>query len=551
MKAKYFFSGFLCLSAFWTGVFAAEITAESKITTVTVYPNTALLTRSATLKLDAGEHKVAFAGIIPALDEGSLRVSGSGSAEVKILGAQVKKEFLKETADARTRQLQEEIEKLQDERNGLEGEVVILGEEKKFLGSVQLFSEGQIPKDLVTRMPPAKELDDTLKFLDTRLKDNFAQAAAAGIKIREIAKKIDLLRRELADISGPNQKSKRSIVVELEVLRSGSMDLSVSYLVGWAGWQPLYDARADFEKANVELVSYGIVTQNTGEDWDGIEMCLSTAKPAIGGMMPEVTPWLLRPYEPVRQQRHLAKGALTEFKQADSAGLALEAPARSKPEERYAVPQEKGIAVVYKLPRRASIKSDGTEHKLPVSAQLLKADFEYSAFPRVAPSAYLGSRVKNADNLQLLAGRVNIFLEGDFVGKSAIGNIGPGEEFDLYLGVDENVKVKRELIEKKVDETLIAGIPSPNKRTDFTYKLSVENYKARAIKVKLLEAVPIAQDDRIKAKIERVSLEPKEKDWKDKKGVWLWELGLEPEAKKEVTLTYIIEHPRGMQVEGL
>jgi len=117
--------------------------------------------------------------------------------------------------------------------------------------------------------------------------------------------------------------------------------------------------------------------------------------------------------------------------------------------------------------------------------------------------------------------------------------------------VDENVKVKREQIEKKVDETLIAGIPSPTKRTTFKYKLTVENYKSKNINVKLFEAMPVSEDERIKVKIANVSLEPKEKDWKDRKGVWLWELELAPKTKKEIVYSYLIEHPRDMQVEGL
>jgi hypothetical protein len=69
--------------------------------------------------------------------------------------------------------------------------------------------------------------------------------------------------------------------------------------------------------------------------------------------------------------------------------------------------------------------------------------------------------------------------------------------------------------------------------------------------VKLFEALPVPEDDRIKVKIEKVSLEPKEKDWKDRKGIWLWELELEPKAKKEIFYNLVVEHPREMQIEGL
>jgi len=146
---------------------------------------------------------------------------------------------------------------------------------------------------------------------------------------------------------------------------------------------------------------------------------------------------------------------------------------------------------------------------------------------------------------------LNIFLEGDFVGTSHIDNIAPGEEFDLYLGIDENVKVKRELIEKKIDKTLIAGIPTRTKKTTFRYKLTVENYKSKKIKVKLFEAIPVSQDDRIKIKISEISLEPTKEDWEDRKGIWLWELELESQQKQEIFYTFTVEHPRDMLIEGL
>lgn len=552
---RYIFSlllGIVVFSIIVNYVFAAEIAADSHITEVTVYPDSALVSRVANIKLDIGEHQIIFSNIIPEIDENSLKVSGSGNVEFKILGAQVKKEFLEEAPAEKVKQLQDEIQTLEDGRRRLEDAKEILSQEKQFLDSIRLFSNGQLPKDLVTKMPQVKELEDMLKFLDTKLRENYTQVVDTELKIREIGKKIDVLNRELAQISGHYKKLKRSILVEVEVLKSGNLDLSVSYLVRGAYWQPIYDARANFEKSEVEMVSYGIIRQTAGEDWQDVEISLSTAKPAIGGRMPYVEPWILRPYQPPRvlDEDTTAGWGLQKMAFEGRAKVPVAAEAIEE-ESKYAKVEEKGIAVVYKLAKKANIKSDGAEHKLSISSQTLTAKFEYSSYPRAVLNAYLGSRVTNAPNLQLLAGRVNIFLEGDFVGSSSIDNIGPGEEFDLYLGMDENVKVKREQIEKKVDETLIAGIPSPTKRTTLKYKLTVENYKSKKINVKLFEAMPVPEDDRIKVKIDKVSLEPKEKDWKDRKGIWLWELELEPKAKKEITYTYIIEHPRDMEVEGL
>jgi len=538
----------LCISF----AFAAEMETESRIAEVTVYPDSALISRVASLKLSSGEYKIIFPNIIPDIDEASLRVSAQENAGVKLFGAQVKKEFLEEEAAERVRQIKEEIQKLQDEIQKLQNDRQIISEEKQFLDSIRLFSHDQLPRDLVTKTPAVKDLDDMFKFMDVKLKDSYAQIIEVELKTREAQKKIEVLKRQLAEVSGPQRKLRRSIVVDLEALKPAAFDLKVSYLVRGASWQPIYDARADFEKSEVELVSYGIIRQNSGEDWQDVEMSLSTAKPAIGGNMPYVAPWVLRPYQPHMLDKERKSGEwLGSQKMAFISGAPAATVVPADEGIRYAKAEERGIAIVYKLPKKASIKADGTEYKLPVSTQVLTAKFEYSSYPRSVLNAYLGSRVTNAPNLQLLGGRVNIFLAGDFVGSSSIDNIGPGEEFDLYLGMDENVKVKREQIEKKVDETLIAGIPSPTKRTALKYKLTVENYKSKKINVKLFEAMPVSEDDRIKVKIEKLSLEPKEKDWKDRKGVWLWELELEPKQKKEIIYTFIIEHPREMLVEGL
>jgi uncharacterized protein (TIGR02231 family) len=137
-------------------------------------------------------------------------------------------------------------------------------------------------------------------------------------------------------------------------------------------------------------------------------------------------------------------------------------------------------------------------------------------------------------------------LDEEFVGKASIDMISPNETFDLYLGVDESVKVERKLVEKKLDETMIVGIPSANKKTAYKYKLIVENFKTKNIKVKLFESTPVAGTDKIKVKIEDVSLKPTVKDWQDRQGVWLWEMDLSPNDKKEISYSYVVEHPKDM-----
>jgi len=540
--------------------FGETIKADSKIAQVIVYTDSALIMRQANLKLSEGEHQIVFSDIIPDVDENSLTVSGKGTAQVKIYGAQIKKEFLEKPPSEQVKDLQDKIRLVDDQIKSENNRKQVLREEREFLNSIKLSAGTQIPKDLITKFPSVGELDNLAKFLAGSLQENQNKQEQTDVKIRDLAEQKKALEEQLRDISSGTRKMQRSIIVELEASKAGSLDLNISYLVRGVSWRPIYDARASFEKNNVELVFYGSIKQTTGEPWEDVSLILSTAKPSVGGKMQELAPWYLKPYQPpvYRESKVRMKGG------ADFLGMqAMVSDVRgieSVKEEAipteiamvFATAEEKGTAVAYKVTRKSTIKSDGTEHKVPISSQLLDAEFEYAATPKLSNYAYLMSKVKNSKEGQLLPGIVNIFLEGDFIGTSLIAKaIGAEEEFDLYLGIDEGITVKRKKITEKTDDTLIAGIPSRTKTISYQYKLIVENYKSKKIKVNLYDQIPVSENEQILVKNVKFSEEPAVKDYLDRKGVMRWEFELDPKKIKEMTLSYTIEHPRNMNVEGL
>lgn len=536
-----------------------DVKADSKIARVTVYPDAALITRAARVAIDPGVQQVYFDDIVPEIDENSLTVSGEGSAEVKLHGVFLKRDYMTEVADERIRALNKQIEAVADQIAQETNKAQTIQYQKDFLKSLQMYSGQQLPKDLVTKMPTVTELGGLLIFIAEQHNGLDQQYAGIHLKLRELKEQQTALVNELSQLRQPGSRMKRSIVVKVEGIKKGELNLSVSYLARGVTWSPLYDARAGVSDNKVELTSFGVVKQTTGEDWTNVALSLSTAKPSISGQLPYVAPWILRPYQPrpVAGERKMAMapaaigGVQYEPYYLSTDYATDNAVPQKAAEMAFSDASFKGVSVSYQIPGSVTVKSDGTEHKLPVTSQALEAAFSYSAFPFASPYAYLGTRVRNAKDLQLLAGDVNIFLDGDYVGHSKIPNIGPGEEFDLSLGIDENVKVERKEVEKKVDDVLIAGIASPNRKTAFKYLISVENYKPKPIDMIIYEATPVSQNDRIKVKITDVTIDPKEKDWNNRKGIWRWEFKIDPKQKKEIIYSFIIEHPRDMAVEGM
>lgn len=556
-----FVAGILC-AGLVTSAGAEMFSENSKISKVTVYPGAARVTREMVLDLPVGEHHVVFDAIVPQLDENSLNVEGQGTASVKILGADLRHKHTREEADPRVQELTAVIEKLSDQMQMESAAFDILEKEKNYLDSVKLFAGKQIPKDLVTAMPSVDNIEAVRLYLSESYTKIEQRRETVRVNIRDLQREREVAQRRLNELRSPGSQRQREIIVDINCTKAGKLNLEVSYLVYGAQWRSVYDARADYDQAQVTLTAFGSIKQTTGEDWEGVELALSTARPTVGGRMPDVSSWILRPYEPAPRGKMPANRMLMSPEAMMEAGMTGEnsvaTMAQAMPVEgmqdatlEYAQAQQSGVSIVYKVNRPATVKSDGSENKYPVTSQILKADFEYSGYPRIKPYAYLGSRVTNAPDIQLLAGEINLFLNDDYIGKSSLDNIGPGEEFNLFLGIDENVKVKREQIARKVDDVLLGSIKSPNRKTETTYKITVENYKDQEVTFNLFEAIPVSQDERIKVKTYDISPKPQDVDWEDHQGVWRWEMRLAPKDKKEVLYSFTVDHPRDMNIPGI
>ena len=542
---------------------AETLTLPSKITEVVVYPGSALVTRTVEVDFLSGSHSIVIENIIPQLDENSLTVSGVGEAQVKLFGVELKKEFLKQSSDPRVEDLKQRMEALEDQTNHENAQGLVLDQEKEFLNSIKLFSGGQIPKDLVTTMPPVGNLEGVLDFLSSKLTAIDEKKEAMGLKVRDFKRQQDALKRELNQLQSATGEMMRTIVVDLECLKPGGFTLSISYLAYGVNWRPVYQARAALEKGEVDLSSFAYVQQSTAEDWVNAQLTISTAKPSLGGRMPQLSPWYLYPYvvrplgRGVAGMAMKAPASLTvsvtnteEFMEAEM--MDAQQPPQTPAEVVYAQMESKGTAVVYKIAKAVNIPSDGMDHHAAITSLNFPVKFEYTATPKLSPYAYLMAEVMNDQEGQLLPGRVNIFLDSNYVGNSDIAKaIGAKEKFELYLGIDEGITVKRDLIEKKSDDTMIGNFPSPTKKESYVYKLKVENYKGKPVSLRLFDQIPVSQDDKIKVRDVKFSVPPTQKDYEDRKGVMKWDVKLDPQEKKEITFSYLIEYPRDLVVGGL
>lgn len=422
------------------------IEAEAKITAVTVYQDRALVTRSLPLDLEPGSYEVVFSHLPGAILSDSLRSSGKGTASARLLGLETQKVFLEKAPQEKVRQLEKKLEDLKDKEWALTDGLESIKSQREFLQSIKVYSADQISKEIITREPEVEEWEGILEFLGEGLERTAAEKRELEIVRRELKDRMRVIEKELHQIRAGRRLEEKTVTVSLEVREGGTFNLDLFYVVPGASWRPLYDARALEGTGEVELTYYGQVRQRTGESWEEVKLTLSTARPAIGARMPEIRPWYLRPQEAVRKLR---------LSREEKEGIAPGMVADEKIKEGRlaqidtAIPVEVGTSVNFEIRRKESIPADNRPQKTIISRETFPAEFEYIATPRLSPYAYLKAFLTNEEDYPFLAGRVNVFLGENFVGTSRLDTIASGEKFELHLGIDEGIKVKREEIKEK------------------------------------------------------------------------------------------------------
>jgi len=529
-----------------------NITASSNISAVTVYPDRALVTRKAVVALPKGASNIVFPDLPGEAQEDSLRVSGHGSAAVRIGTVESRKIYLESPARDEVKKLQDEIQGLRDEDRRLSDEQSIAGDLRKFYQSIQFHDKEIWSKEITVGKPGAEDWAKVVSFIDKGQKDAALEASNIEIKRRVLNNKIDALNKRLEDLSSTGSKQMLSVSVEVSSQGEGSLELELSYVVMGATWSPLYVAKADTDSGKVELTYQGQVTQRTSEDWKDVTLSLSTARPSVGASPPELQPWYVMLYEPVRTYSSAVGGmALDEMRResmpmAKAKAFEANAPApQAQAEVMTAQAEETGASVMFRAATKQDVPADGSAHKVTLSVDTFKSDFEYFTVPKLAPYAYLKGLLVNDKDYPLLPGQASVFLGEDYLGKSNLLLTAPGEKLSLALGVDEGIKVKRELVGRHEEDT---GIISKTRRITFAYKITVESYKKNAQKITVQDQLPVSQQEEVVVK--EIKIEPKPAEH-DEHGLLTWKMDVAPKEKKEIRLEFYVEFPRDRQVGGI
>jgi uncharacterized protein (TIGR02231 family) len=526
---------------------------DAPITGVTVFKEGARVQRGGVVNLEPGLWPVVIGNLPATVDPDSVRIAARGR-DLALLNVEVHRRYRPDPLRGETARLRSEVERWRDAVQALDDEDTAEQARLGFLGYLSEAAAAALARALSFGRADQDDLTRMAGHLGTDTAGALGRRREISARKRTAQRELEAAEQRLADAERRADCPGAFVEVSaaLEARAATRAEVELSYHAAGASWRPLYDLALDGERLAVTYLAE--VTQQTGEDWPAVEMVLSTTRRGLHQTLPELDPWYIGRAQPI--PRPLSAGRSVAFAQAAPQPGALTPMAASAadpgaPEAGLeeaaplaAEPGESGAGLVYRVARPLAVPADSAPHNIMVARFELDAALDHLAVPALAPEAYLRATVTNTSSLLLLPGPARVFHDTQFVGQTSLETVARGEEFELQLGVDDQIRIERELRRRGTTKAVIGGA----RTIDIAYEITVENHRPGRARVSVHDHIPLSTDGDIKVRLRETSPQPAEQN---DLGELTWELSLEGGQAATIRHRFTVEHPAQVTVVGL
>ncbi|MEZ4738726.1 MAG: DUF4139 domain-containing protein [Flavobacteriales bacterium] len=363
-----------------------ERAVSSKITEAKVFLSGAQVSRSASARIPAGTSIFVFTGLAEGVDPQSIQVTGKGG--YSILSVNHRMNYLTESPrKPEIEDLQVRIKKLEHDHNIEKGLQQVWEHEEKLLQ--QNWAVGGQQTGLT-----AAQLQGVVDYQRERMKAMKAGWTTQQEKLTALHEEADKLRQQVKQLQAQAPRPTSEVVVEITSTAEVNASFVLSYFVGRAGWVPAYDLRATGVGKPIDLLMKAQVTNNTGEDWEKVDLSLSSGNPTMGGVMPTMNPWTL--YVPrIMQLQSTNSRPMRQKAVMDAAPSAASGADFERMEEMDAstvvrnTVANRTTTIEFVIQAPFNVPSDGKPHMIGVQSHEVAATYKHYTTPKLdkAPSS--------------------------------------------------------------------------------------------------------------------------------------------------------------------
>ncbi len=564
----------------------ARIVSKAKLNNVTVFTAGAEMSHSAPAALKKGNNELVITNISNNIDVNSIQVKTPSTAT--ILSVEFANKFIAPTEkSAKVKQLEDSVESVQRELNIIAVNIEnnrslqkILDDNRTLRAPENDLNIAELSKMIDYYKTKSIELQRDILQLTEKQKKNQERIVELNKKIQEELKN--------DAISGGR------LIVRLSSALATNANIDFSYITPNANWIPIYDVKVNNVKDPLLLVCRAKVSQSTGIDWEQVNLTLSTATPSQYGTAPVLKQWDLRYGYPKDERLKLsntiqAYSSESANKDVKLRGTASMAPA-SAPKPLYVVNgnvmtaqevseispdliksmnvlkdesaksmygskaaegviiitlktaedfinvAENSMNIMYEIALPYDIPSNGQAQTIQIQTKEVPAFYKHYSVPKLDPEAFLLAEIPNWNTLGLLPGEANIIFDNTYVGKTFVDPASTLDTFNLTIGKDKRVSVKRQ----KLMDFTSSKLMGSTKTQQFTYEITVKNNKTDSVNLMLKDQFPLSTIKEIEVELGETSGAVVNKEI----GVLTWRLDLAPGESKKVRFIYTVKYPK-------
>lgn len=518
---------------------ADDLTAPSTVTAVTVYADAAEVTRTVTLDLPAGRHSLtvtdlpwsaATQGLHMTAPEG-VTVGAMSLREGRLIPADAPKTAAQEAAEAALDAARSALTQAKADRDSTQAQVDAANARADFLGRVTATAGPDTGPEAISAMA------DTIATGTLAAKRAAAEARAlipAADRAVEQAEEAVARAEEALSALTADPTEGQQLTAALEVAQAGPVTLTLTHLVGGASWRPSYGLMLTRGDAPMLVLDRGAyVSQDTGEDWRGVNLTLSTA--VLSQQLQPSTLWgELRRIEPQGSSDDYGAKGLSYMEDA-----MVGAPAP------VAAAEVSDDLVLYRFPAPVDVATGVEDLRIALDSIDLAPELVAQAVPALDQTAYQVVTFTNPTQEILLAGDALLTRDGTVIGVTGLDRLAPGQEAEVGFGPIEGLRLSATQPNRAEGDT---GIIVKSNQQESKVVYTVENLSSRDWTVRLLDTVPYSEQEDLTVDI-AADPAPAESDVDGTRGLWAWSLDVPQGGKASVTLTETLNWPDGMELQ--
>jgi hypothetical protein len=564
---------FLCLllSSVCQNLWADPITVTGKLARVTVYRRGAKLSGTAAATTTADAQEIVISGLTTRARAASLRVTLRNPA-IQLLTATYRIGYLPELANqARVKVLRDSVRLLDEQTRALQDRVDVYRLEEK---TTITLAENKTGGD---RGATIEEITKVGEFYQKRL--NEIKIAVKKIQKEQAAlNAIYTKTNTLLQYLKPKQeKAVGEIVLTIKNGAAASSDIDFSLMTDEAFWLPMYDIRANDQKAAMQITSRATLYQATGQDWKNVKIRLSSGNPNANNDLPKLTSRSLDIYkiptvamlkdtdgdgvpdmmdkEPYTAPGYPVdpNGIATRLVTSIDNSIAYNNETRDEVDEaqlslwrgqdalRTYMPSppplgDNTMSQEVELEGEQDVPSNGLSHIFVLKQFPVAAFYTYYSVPSVETATFLVAKIPSFSQYNLTEGNANLFVGETYIGNSILRPNNVVDTLELSFGRDERVSISRKKLLDFEENRVFSSV----KREKAGYEIIIRNQKTEAIDLNILDNIPVAKNKDVE--IEKEDISGATYDSTD--GKLTWNITLKAGETRKLRVTYTIKYPK-------